>query len=67
MARNNSKTRLKGLLMVGFGAMGQAVLPLLLRHFELDASNVKIVKTREDESGIAAEFGVEVIVAKLEH
>ncbi len=66
MARNNSKTRLKGLLMVGFGAMGQAVLPLLLRHFELDASNVKIVKTREDESGIAAEFGVEVIVAKLE-
>jgi homospermidine synthase len=66
MAKNNSKTRLKGLLMVGFGAMGQAALPLLLRHFELDRSNVKIVKTREDESGIAAEYGVEVIVAKLE-
>jgi homospermidine synthase len=66
MARSNSKTRLKGLLMVGFGAIGQAVLPLLLRQFDLDPADVKIVKTREDESGIAAEFGVEVIVAKLE-
>ncbi|HJS02327.1 MAG TPA: saccharopine dehydrogenase C-terminal domain-containing protein [Variovorax sp.] len=66
MVRGNSKTRLKGLLMVGFGAMGQAVLPLLLRHFELDPSDVKIVKTREDESGVAAEYGVEVIAAKLE-
>ena len=52
--------------MVGFGAMGQAALPLLLRHFELDPSAVKIVKTREDESGVATEYGVEVIVAKLE-
>ncbi|PNG58555.1 MULTISPECIES: saccharopine dehydrogenase C-terminal domain-containing protein [unclassified Variovorax] len=66
MARSNSKTRLKGLLMIGFGAMGQAVLPLLMRHFELDPSEVKIVKTREDESGVAAEYGVEVIVSKLE-
>jgi homospermidine synthase len=67
-ARKNgsSKTPLKGLLLVGFGAMGQAVLPLLLRHFGLAPSYVKIIKTEEDESGIAAEYGVEVIVAKLE-
>jgi homospermidine synthase len=66
MVKGNSKKRLKGLLMVGFGAMGQAILPLLLQHFELDPSDVKIVKTREDESGIAAQYGVEVVVAKLE-
>jgi homospermidine synthase len=54
------------LVMLGFGSIGQAVLPLLFRHLGLKPARARIVKTRPDASGIAAEFGVEVIVQRLD-
>jgi len=51
--------------MIGLGVIGQAMLPLLFRHFALKPAQVRIVKTSEDASGVAASFGVEVIVAAL--
>ena len=54
------------LVMLGFGSVGQAVLPLLLRHLGLQPSRVKVVKARPDTSGIAAELGVQVIVQRLD-
>jgi homospermidine synthase len=54
------------LVMLGFGSIGQGVLPLLPRHLGITRSRVKIVKTSEDNSGIAAEFDAEVIATPLD-
>jgi homospermidine synthase len=51
--------------MLGFGSIGQGVLPLLPRHFGIKPGRIKIVKTSEDTTGIAAEIGVEVIATPL--
>jgi len=46
------------LLMIGFGSVGQAVLPLLLRHLVLRPEQILILAASSDGSGIAREFGV---------
>ena len=51
--------------MLGFGSVGQGMLPLLPRELGVKPGRIKIVKSKEDESGIAAEFGVEVIATPL--
>ncbi len=51
--------------MLGFGSVGQGILPLLARELGVKPGRVKIVKATEDETGIAAEFGVEVIATPL--
>jgi homospermidine synthase len=53
------------LVLVGFGSIGQAVLPLLLRDLDVPPGNVTIIKTRADRSGIANALGVEVIAEAL--
>lgn len=51
--------RLAGrLLMVGFGCIGQAVLPLLLRHLELRPGQIGIIAASDEGASIAQEFGV---------
>jgi homospermidine synthase len=52
-------------VMLGFGSVGQGMLPLLPRELGVKPGRVKIVKAREDETGIAAQFGVEVIATPL--
>lgn len=52
--------RLPGkLLMVGFGCIGQAVLPLLLRHLEVRPDQIAIVAASAAGEKIAREFGVD--------
>lgn len=46
------------LLMLGFGSIGQAALPLLLRHFELAPGQVTVLPRDPDHSAIAGEYGV---------
>lgn len=46
------------LVLLGFGSIGQAVVPLLLRHFALEPAQVKIISRGPDRSGIAAEYGI---------
>jgi homospermidine synthase len=53
------------IVLLGFGSIGQGVLPLLPRHFGIKPGRIKIVKTSEDTTGIAAEIGVEVIATPL--
>jgi homospermidine synthase len=49
------------LLIVGFGSIGQGVLPLILRHVGIAADRITIM-TAEDAGGAeAAEFGVRFI------
>jgi homospermidine synthase len=53
------------LVMLGFGSVGQGVLPLLARVLGVKPGRVTIVKTSEDGTGIAAEFGAEVLATAL--
>lgn len=48
------------LVILGFGSIGQAVLPLLLRHLTIKPGRIRIVKTVPDASGLAARYGVPV-------
>lgn len=43
--------------MVGFGSIGQAVLPLLLRHFELHPEQISIITGDSRGAAIAHEYG----------
>lgn len=45
-------------VMVGFGSIGQATLPLLFRHLEIRPQQIKIIAADQDGAAIAREFGV---------
>lgn len=53
------------LLMIGFGSIGQALLPLLLRHIEITPQQISIISADAHGAAIAQEFGVEFIDATL--
>lgn len=58
--------RLQGrLLMVGFGSIGQAVLPLLLRHIGLQPDQIIILTAHEKGREIAAAHGVAFALGEL--
>ena len=52
-------------MVLGFGSIGQAVLPVLFKELGLSPARTRIVKAHEDDSGVAAQLGVEVIVTPL--
>jgi homospermidine synthase len=53
------------LVLVGFGSIGQGVLPLILRHLGLPAERITIVTAEPAGSAEAAEYGVKFIVNPL--
>ncbi|MFN4282528.1 MAG: homospermidine synthase [Alphaproteobacteria bacterium] len=53
------------LVIVGFGSIGQGVLPLILRHIAMPRENVVIVTAEERGREVAAEFGVRFMVEPL--
>jgi homospermidine synthase len=59
MADQRKYVRFAGrLVIVGFGSIGQGVLPLLLRHVELDPRRIAIVTADERGRDEAREFGI---------
>ena len=61
------EVRLRGrLVLLGFGSIGQGVLPLLLRHVELDPEQIVVVSPPVAGFDTAAEeYGVRTITATL--
>lgn len=53
------------LVMVGFGSIGQGVLPLLLRHIDMTAQQITIVTAEERGADIAREYGVRFVEQPL--
>jgi homospermidine synthase len=53
------------LVFVGFGSIGQGVLPLVLRHIGLPPERITIVTAEETGADIAAEYGIKFIVNPL--
>ncbi|MBA3903388.1 MAG: homospermidine synthase [Rhodocyclaceae bacterium] len=51
--------------MVGFGCVGQGVLPLLLRHIDMKPEQVLIMTADEDGIGVARKHGVPHMVTPL--
>jgi homospermidine synthase len=49
------------LIFVGFGSIGQGVLPLILRHVGMQADQITVVAADDAGAGIAAEYGVKFI------
>jgi len=46
------------LVMVGFGCVGQGVLPLLLRHIDLRPQQIHIITASDEGFNVAREYGV---------
>jgi homospermidine synthase len=51
----------KKILLVGFGCIGQAILPLLFRHLDIKPHQISIVTKNEDGKHIAQAYGVDFI------
>jgi homospermidine synthase len=53
------------LVMVGFGSIGQGVLPLILRHIDMPRDKITIVTAEAAGRAIAAEYGIAFKVEPL--
>ena len=53
------------LAIVGFGSIGQGVLPLLLRHLEIRPDQIAIVTAEPRGRDVAAEYGVAFVETAL--
>lgn len=53
------------LVMLGFGSIGQGVLPLILRHIDVPADRISIVSGDERGREIAASYGIDFAVLPL--
>ena len=53
------------ILIVGFGSIGQGVLPLLLRHFNVPPERMTIVTADSRGEDVARKYGVRFIVSPL--
>ncbi|MBV8507455.1 MAG: homospermidine synthase, partial [Alphaproteobacteria bacterium] len=53
------------LVIVGFGSIGQGVLPLLLRHLNIAADRITIITAEPRGHDVAAEYGIRFIQTAL--
>jgi homospermidine synthase len=53
------------LVIVGFGSIGQGVLPLLLRHLEIAPERITIITAEPRGHDVAAEYGIRFIEIAL--
>lgn len=53
------------LVIIGFGSIGQGVLPLLLRHIEMQPDQLLVLSRRGDPSGVARAHGVPAEAVEL--
>jgi homospermidine synthase len=61
------RTRFDGrIVMLGYGSVGQGVLPLLLRHVQLDPARIEIIAPSERSANAAREYGVRHSVLRID-
>lgn len=53
------------LVIIGFGSIGQGVLPLILRHIDIDKKNITIISADNKGKSIAEKEGIELKFAPL--
>jgi homospermidine synthase len=55
----------RNLIMIGFGSIGPAVLPLLLRHLEINPRHIFVIAADEKNRKIAEDYGVNFSLIEL--
>ncbi len=66
MARTTKYVKFRGrLVIVGFGSIGQGVLPLILRHIDMKANQVTVVTAEDRGQKEAKDLGVRFMVEPL--
>ena len=53
------------LVIIGFGSIGQGVLPLLLRHIDLNPDQITIITAELRGQQVAAEYGARFVETAL--
>jgi len=53
------------ILIVGFGSIGQGVLPLLLRHFTVPPERITVVTGDKRGENVAREYGVRFVIEPI--
>jgi len=53
------------LVMLGCGAIGQAILPMLLRHTDITSERIRIITADDMGKSVAERYGIEFIVNPL--
>lgn len=53
------------LLMIGFGSIGKAVLPLIFRHLDIKPEQITILTKDEEGRDIAQKYGVNYLIAPV--
>ncbi len=53
------------IVMVGFGSIGQGILPLILRHIGTSSDRITIVTAEDRGNSEAKEFGVKFVKSRL--
>jgi homospermidine synthase len=48
-------------VIVGFGSIGQGVLPLILKHIDIDPKRITIITAEERGHDVAREFGIKFV------
>jgi homospermidine synthase len=49
------------LIFVGFGSIGQGILPLVLRHVGMQPDQITVIAADDAGAGVAAEYGVKFV------
>jgi homospermidine synthase len=66
MARTTKFVKFRGrLVIVGFGSIGQGILPLILRHIDMKANQVTVVTAEDRGQKEAKDLGVRFMVEPL--
>src|SRR5271165_230147 len=53
------------LVMLGFGSIGQGVLPLILRHIDIPRESIRIVSGDTRGQDVAADYGISFAVSPV--
>jgi len=53
------------LVIIGFGSIGQGVLPLLLRHLDIRPDQITIMTAEPRGHDVAAEYGADFVETPL--
>jgi homospermidine synthase len=66
MAITTKRTPFSGrIVILGFGSIGQGVLPLILRHIDIEPSRISIITAEERGHAEATELGIRFILNPL--
>lgn len=53
------------ILIIGFGAIGKGVLPLILRHIDVPPANITVLTKKNEGAEIAQQYGVHFVVEEM--